>query len=136
MEKEFAEKYCHPSYKWIGGRRFVQNVQNWTISNFPGGIGFAFEDYAHDKALRVVLKVFREDNAVEYYLMNAYHSGHWGDNWQKWQTHQLPLFPYEGKHGRITHMKFSYLIHKNGVSIPSQYDYKFAGLDDFHRGQK
>ncbi|MBF0487828.1 MAG: phosphatidylserine/phosphatidylglycerophosphate/cardiolipin synthase family protein [Nitrospirae bacterium] len=134
MEKGFAEQYCHPSYKWIGGRRFVNNVQNWKISNFPGGIGFAFENYAHDKALRVVLKVFREDGVVEYYLMNAYQCGHWGDNWQKWQTHQLPLFPYEGLHGQITHIKFSYIIHKDGVSIPSQYDYKFAGLDDFHRG--
>ncbi|MBF0458218.1 MAG: hypothetical protein HQK99_10025 [Nitrospirae bacterium] len=134
MEKVFAEQYCHPSYKWIGGRRFVNNAQNWKISNFPGGIGFAFEDYAADKALRVVLKVFREDNAVEYYLMNADHCGHWGDNWQKWQTNQLPLFPYEGLHGRITHIKFSYVIHKDGVSIPSQYDYKFAVLDDFHRG--
>ncbi|MDA8215709.1 MAG: phosphatidylserine/phosphatidylglycerophosphate/cardiolipin synthase family protein [Nitrospiraceae bacterium] len=132
--KAAAEEFAHPSYKWIGERRIVKNMQNWQISNFPGGIGFSFYNYSPEKALKVVLKVYREDGTTEFYIINTYYCGEWGDNWQKWQTHQLPLFPYESCHGRIKYIKFSYIIHKDGKSIPSQYDYKFATLDDFHRG--
>ncbi|MEO5357574.1 MAG: phosphatidylserine/phosphatidylglycerophosphate/cardiolipin synthase family protein [Nitrospirae bacterium YQR-1] len=135
VEDRYAEQYCHPSYKWIGNRRFVTNVQNWNISNFPGGIGFAFYNYSDNKALRVVLKLHREDGVKEYYIVNAYHCGDFGHNWQKWQVHQLPLFPYESLHGRITHITFSYIIHKDGRSLGSQYNYKFAHLDDFHNGR-
>jgi hypothetical protein len=135
MEKEsVAEDFAHPSYKWIGERRIVTNMQNWRISNFLGGIGFSFYNYSDKKALKVVLKVYREDGVCEFYIIDTYYCGEWGDNLQKWQTHQLPLFPYESCHGRIKYIKFSYIIHKDGKSIPSKYDYKFAILDDFHRG--
>lgn len=134
MNNEFAEQFVHPSYKWIGERRFVANMQNWRISNFPGGIGFSFYDYSPDKALKVVLKTYREDGCSEMFIIDTYCCGEWGGGWQKWQTHQLPLFPYESCHGKITHIAFSYLIHKDGRSIPSQYNYRFAGLDDFYRG--
>jgi hypothetical protein len=132
--KIFAEKYALPSYKWISGRRYVKNMQNWTISNFPGGIGFSLYDYADDKALKVFLNLHREDGVCEHFLIDTYCCGEWGDGRQKWQTHQLPLFPYEGLHGRITHITFSYIIHMDGRSIPSRLNYKFAALEDFHRG--
>jgi hypothetical protein len=132
--KVTAEQFAHPSYKWIGERKFVTNLQNWRISNFPGGIGFSLYHYAQEKSLKVVLKAYREDGSCERYLIDTYYCGEWGKNWQKWQTHQLPLFPYESCHGRITHITFSYLIHYNGRSVPSRHDYKFATLDDFHRG--
>ena len=132
--KVTAEQFAHPSYKWIGERKFVTNMQNWRISNFPGGIGFSFYNYAHDKALKVVLKAYREDGSCERYLFDTYYCGEWGGNRQKWQTHQLPLFPYESCHGRISYITFAYLIHYKGRSVPSRYDYKFATLDDFHRG--
>ncbi|MCI4624809.1 MAG: phospholipase D-like domain-containing protein [Candidatus Magnetoovum sp. WYHC-5] len=130
----YAEEYCHPSYKWIGHRRSVKNIQQWEISNFAGGIGFAFNNYADHKALRVILKVYREDGVCEQYIMDGYCCGEWSDNWQKWQVHQLPLFPYEGLHGLAHNMKFSYIIHKDGKSIPSKYNYKFASLPEFQKG--
>lgn len=93
MKKKLAaEEFAHPSYKWIGERRFVTNTQNWHISNIPGGIGFSFYNYSNEKALKVVLKVYREDGAAEFYIVDTYYCGEWGDNWQKWQTHRLPLF--------------------------------------------
>ena len=134
MKKEKAEQFAHPSYKWIGERKLVTNIQNWRISNYPGGIGFSFYNYADEKALKIILKVYREDGCCERFLLDTYYCGEWGENWQKWQTHQLPLFPYESCHGRISRIAFSYLIHRDGRSIPSCHDYKFATLDDFHRG--
>ena len=85
--------------------------------------------------MRVQLSVKREDGAAEFYLSDAYYCGEWGGGWQKWQTHRLPLFPYEGLHGRMTGMTFSYSILKDGVVIPSRYRYRFATLDDFYRGR-
>ncbi|RMD52502.1 MAG: hypothetical protein D6828_05645, partial [Nitrospirae bacterium] len=131
---EFAEQYAHPSYKWIGKKRIVRNMQNWSISNFPGGIGFAFYNYSDKKALKVLLKVYREDDTCELYLTDTYYCGEFGNNWQKWQTHRLPLFPYESCHGNITYITFSYIIHKDGISIPSYQEYKFATKEDFERG--
>ncbi len=129
-----AEEFARPSYKWIGERRFVENLQGWRISIFSGGIGFSVYNYADEKALRVTLCVVREDGVKEFYLSDAYYCGEWGGPWQKWQTHRLPLFPYEGLHGRAKYMTFSYTIRHGEFAIPSSYRYCFANLDDFHRG--
>ncbi|KJR42682.1 phospholipase D/Transphosphatidylase [Candidatus Magnetoovum chiemensis] len=134
-QEEAAETYCHPSYKWIGQRQFVENAQLWNVSLYSGGIGFAFLNYSDSKALRVILNVYREEQGiVEHFITNAYQCGDWGNNWQKWQAHQFPIYPYESLHGRASFMTFSYIIHKDGKSIPSKYEYKFASIDDFHRG--
>lgn len=47
---------------------------------------------------------------------------------------QASPFLYESCHGRIKYIIFSYIIHKDGRSIPSKYDYKLATLNDFHKG--
>ncbi|MBF0540649.1 MAG: hypothetical protein HQK91_04270 [Nitrospirae bacterium] len=134
MKKEFAESFASPSYKWIGNHRTVKNMQNWQISNYPGCIGFAFQEHSSGMSLKVVLKAYRDDGTRENFIINTYHCGDFGNGYQKWQTHQLPLFPYESCHGKITNVKFSYIVHKDGRSIPSQYNYKFASLPEFERG--
>jgi phosphatidylserine/phosphatidylglycerophosphate/cardiolipin synthase-like enzyme len=129
----FAEELARPSYKWIGERRFITNQQNWRISNFPGGIGFSFYHFSDQKGLRIQFEVWREDGACETYLTDAYYCGEWGGNWQKWQTHRLPLFPYESLHGRATHMTFLYHVICGRQATPSRYRYRFATLQDFYR---
>jgi phosphatidylserine/phosphatidylglycerophosphate/cardiolipin synthase-like enzyme len=131
----WAEEFARPSYKWIGERCLVDNLQGWRISLFPGGIGFSLFTYGSEPALRVRLSVEREDGATEFYLADAYYCGEWGGPWQKWQTHRLPLFPYEGVHGRMRSMVFSYGILKEGWIIPSRFHYRFAALEDFYRGR-
>ncbi|MGD0231826.1 MAG: phospholipase D-like domain-containing protein [Syntrophorhabdales bacterium] len=130
-----AEEFAEPSYKWIGPRHLVDNLQGWRISLFPGGLGFSFLNYSDEKALRVRLAVKREDGVSEFYLSDASYVGEWGGPRQKWQTDRLPLFPYEGLHGLMRSMTFSYSILKDGVVIPSRYEYRFATLDDFYRGR-
>lgn len=134
MEGQYAEGFARPSYKWIGERRFVVNQQGWTISNFPGGVGFSFYNLSNKKGLRIEFEVWRQDGVCETYLLDAYYCGEWGDNWQKWQAHHLPLFPYEGVHGLATHMTFRYHVIMEQEAIPSRYRYHFATLDDFYRG--
>ena len=134
MDSGTAEDFAQPSYKWLGERYFIENLQGWRISIFPGGIGFSLYNYSDQKALRVTLHVKREDGVEEHYLSEAYYCGEWGGPYQKWQTHLLPLFPYESLHGRASYMTFSYAVLKDGKVLPSEYRYRFAALDDFHCG--
>ena len=134
MAGAFAEEFAQPSYKWIGERRLVTNLQGWRISLFPGGIGFSFYNYSNEKELRVRLCVKREDGVSEYYLLDAHYCGEWGGPYQKWQTHRLPLFPYEGLHGRAERVTFSFSIWRDNSVLPSRYEYRFASLGDFHQG--
>lgn len=135
MSIKYAEDFALPLYKWIGERCLVVNMAGRLISNFPGGIGFSFFNASPYSKLKVVLKIFREDGTSEPYIVDTYPCGELEGGMQKRQTHQLPLFPYEGRHGRITHIAFSYLLHRDGKSIPSKFNYRFAGLDDFHLGR-
>lgn len=134
MVRPEAEELAQPSYKWFGERRFVVNAQGWRISLFVGGVGFSFYDCSDRKGLRVVLRLTREDGARELYLTDAGYCGEWGGPWQKWQTARLPLFPYESLHGPVKDITFSYSVLRDGEVIPSRYKYRFATLEDFHRG--
>lgn len=132
--KECAEKYAVPSGKWIGPRRFVTNLQNWKISNFPGGMDFLVQN-SPVEALRVVLNIYREDGCCERFISDAYPKDGCGGSSQIWQTLRLPLFPYESLHGKLTHISFAYIIHKDRAAVSSKYEYHFAVLEDFYREQ-
>jgi hypothetical protein len=134
MEQLWAEEFAHPSYKWIEQRQYLNNLQGWRISAFPGGIGFSLHNCSPEKGIRVEFCTEREDGTTETYLCDAYYCGEWGGGWQKWQADSLPLFPYESLHGCIRSMRFRYNLVKDGTAIPSRYAYRFAILDDFHRG--
>jgi hypothetical protein len=129
---EKAENYAFPAYKWLGPSRKITNAHGWELTNFPGGIGFSVQSYSPDKRLIVVLNIEREDGVWEHYIMRAYFVEHWGGR-EKWQTHQLVLFPYESPHGQVNIITFSYIIHKDGRAHTSEYEYKFARREDFFR---
>jgi fido (protein-threonine AMPylation protein) len=129
-----AEALATPSYKWIGERRSIESLRKRTVTQFPGGIGFSLQDFEGTQALKVLFKVYQADGACERYLTDAYPCSQWGESWQRWQTHRLPLFPFDGRHGHLTFATFSYLVHKNGKVLGSQHSYKFAALEDFFRG--
>jgi phosphatidylserine/phosphatidylglycerophosphate/cardiolipin synthase-like enzyme len=134
MSKPVAEDFARPSYKWLGERRFLENARGWRVSLFPGGIGFSFFNYSDHKNLRVTLRIAREDGVIESYLVDAYYCGEWGGPWQKWQASTLPLFPYESLHGQARHVTFSYAVLRDAAIVPSRFQYRFATLEDFHRG--
>ncbi|MDQ7825001.1 MAG: phospholipase D-like domain-containing protein [Candidatus Eremiobacteraeota bacterium] len=130
---ETAEHSAMPAYKWIEEPRKVQNIHGMELWHFNGGIGFRVRNYGPSKSLVIRLSLYREDNTIEYYLMRAYFVEPWGQEHEKWQTHQLVLFPYESLHGAVNIVTFSYLLHKDGRAIPSEYEYKFARREDFFR---
>jgi hypothetical protein len=131
---EPAERYALPAYKWIGEGRTVQNAALRDVTVFNGGVGFRIANYSHEKRLIVVQNIYREDGTCERYVMQGYYVEHWEYDIEKWQTHQLVLFPFESPHGMVSIITFSYVIHKDGAPLRSEYEYKFARREDFFRG--
>ncbi len=104
------------------------------IINYPGGIGFCVEHYSYHKKLIVILNIDREDGSTEHYIADAHYIEHLYENYEKWQTDKLPLYPYDSPYGKVTGISFSFIIHKDMRELPSIYVYKYASLEDFHRG--
>jgi phosphatidylserine/phosphatidylglycerophosphate/cardiolipin synthase-like enzyme len=133
-ELQAAEEIARPAYAWLGERRLVRNLQGREITNVAGGIGFRVYNYGYEKRLKVRLLVERQDGAREYYLTDCYYCGEWEKDWEKWQTHRLPLFPFESCHGQAIRISFSYRVGDEARLLPSAYTYHFATLQDFHKG--
>ncbi len=131
---ESAERYALPAYKWIGEKKMVQNAQSREVAVFHGGIGFRIRNYSHEKRLIVVQNIYREDGTCERYVLRGYYVEHWEHDIEKWQTHQLVLFPFESPHGLVNIVTFSYVIHKDEEPLRSEYEYKFARREDFFNG--
>lgn len=129
---EWAETYVFPAYKWLGKGRKITNQHGHSIVNHPGGIGFKVRNYAPEKRIFVKINLYREDQTIENYMMKAYYVEHMSDDIEKWQTHQLVLFPYESPHGQVNFVTFSYLIHKDWQVLYSEFEYKYARREDFH----
>lgn len=126
-----AERWAQPAFKWVGPKKLVRRAPEGEVSLYPGGVGLSFLGGASGMALKVVLEVWRSDGACERYLVDAKPAGGWGGDWQKWETHQLPLLPWDGAHGHLTFVNFGYLVHRDGRAHASQYTYKFANFADF-----
>ncbi|MGC4117603.1 MAG: phospholipase D-like domain-containing protein [Myxococcales bacterium] len=127
-----AERWAQPAFKWIGPKKLVRRAPEGEVALHPGGVGFSFlAGGASGLALKVLLEVWRSDGACERYLVDAKPQGGWGGDWQKWETRQLPLLPWDGAHGHVTFVNFGYLVHRDGRAHASQYTYKFANFADF-----
>jgi len=126
-----AERWALPAFKWVGAKRMVRRAPQGEVSLYPGGVGFSFLGGASGLALKVLLEVWRSDGACERYLVDARPAGSWGGEFQKWETRQLPLLPWDGAHGHVTFVNFGYLVHRDGRAHASQYTYKFANFADF-----
>ncbi len=126
-----AERYAFPSYKWLNARRMLPVTPHGLAVCNPGGIGFSFMGGAEGMSLKVLLQLWRADGASEHYLCDAYRVHDFGGDWQQWQTHRLPLLPWDGPHGHVTYAVFSYLIHRSNQALVSQNCYKFATFAEF-----
>ncbi|MHC9541934.1 MAG: phospholipase D-like domain-containing protein [Vulcanimicrobiota bacterium] len=131
---EPAERYALPAYKWISEKKTVQNANLHGLTIFHGGIGFRIRNYSHEKRLIVVQNIYREDGTCERYVLQGYFVENWEHDIEKWQTHQLVLFPFESPHGMVNIITFSYVIHKDGEPLTSECEYKFARREDFFNG--
>ena len=80
--------------------------------------------------VKVVLKVFHEDGTFEQYLVHTDPTGgDWNRHWR--ETRDLFIHPQSLHQGRVTCVKFSYLLHHQGRSIPSRLEYIFMDGPEF-----
>lgn len=130
LTSEAAERWALPAFKWLGARRMIRRAPKGEVAQYPGGIGFSFLGGTSGMALKVLLEIWRADGACERFLVDVHGAGGWGGQWQKWETHQLPLFPWDGAHGHVTFVSFGYLLHRDGRAHVSQHMYKYANFAD------
>ena len=125
---EFAERYAapvdgelHASFERANEFQEIFHLRWGRISfNVFWGLG---------ANVKVILKVYRSDGVCEHFIVDTDpYDIQW--NAHKRATRDFFLHPLPGKPGRITCVKFSYMVHLNEQSIPSRHDYIF--MDGCH----
>lgn len=81
--------------------------------------------------IKVLLNVYYEDGAVSQYMA---HTEPVNVQWDRHQriTRDLFIQPRHMHQGHVTCVKFSYILHHQGRSIPSQNEYIFMDGSDFN----
>ncbi|HBA83093.1 MAG TPA: phospholipase [Verrucomicrobia bacterium] len=80
--------------------------------------------------IKVIVKVFHEDGSCEQYMA---HTEPYDVKWNshKRVTRDIFIHPNPARQGKITCVKFSYILHHQFRSIPSKYEYVFMEGADF-----
>lgn len=118
---KFAEKYAFPvdgkvekSFERLNDFKEKFRIR-W------GRIRFQV-NWGPEANVKVIIKVYREDGVRELFLVDT-------DPYDvKWDSHQrvtrdFYIHPFPNKLGAVKCVKFSYVVHMNERSIPSQNDY-------------
>jgi phosphatidylserine/phosphatidylglycerophosphate/cardiolipin synthase-like enzyme len=83
--------------------------------------------------LKVILKVYREDTVEQYIVDTDPYDQTW--NAHKRRTRDFYVHPFPRRHGPVQCVKFSYVVHYQGRSIPSEHEYIFMDGPLFARDQ-
>lgn len=125
-----AEHYALPTYGHLGGS--FQRVNDFNDKFYIRWGKIDFDVYHGIQVnLKVVLKVYRDNNICETYIVDTdAHDIQW--NFHKRSTRDFYIHPFSSSFGRINCVKFSFIVHIGEHSIPSQNDYIFM---DWHQFQ-
>ena len=118
-----AEQFATPTHGYLGGYFQRVNDYNEKFNVRWGKIEFDVF-YGVQANVKVVLKVYREHGLCETYVVDT-------DAYDiKWDRHKrctrdFYVLPFSNNFGKISCIKFSYIIHLNEHSIASHKDYIF-----------
>jgi hypothetical protein len=126
---EFAEKYTVPLDGELYGPIKRQNVGKEYFFIRAGKIRFQVWADTFTN-LKVILKVYRSDGICEHFIVDTdcCEVQPWN---HKRVTREFFVHPFPMKMGRITCVKFAFVIHLGERSIRSQYDYIFMDRGNF-----
>lgn len=125
-----AEQYAMPVHGNLGGYFQRINDVKETFDIRWGKIDFNVF-YGAQANVKVVLKIYRDHDVCETYIVDTdAYDVQW--NRHKRCTRDFYVLPFSAHFGQILCIKFSYLVHLNERSIPSQYEYIFM---DWHQLQ-
>jgi hypothetical protein len=128
---DYAEKYAAPAEGSLGTYFPLRNDMRevfylrWGMICFDVFWGAAVN-------IKVILKVYRSDATCESFLVETDpHDIRWNRHTRT--TRDFFIHPFPSKQGKIVCVKFSFIVHLRGISIPSEKEYIFmdwADLDD------
>jgi hypothetical protein len=120
---EIAEHYARPVRGELGGSFARVNDFNHEFFVRWGKIDFELF-YGDSVNLKIILKIFSNDGICETYIVDtdAYEI-EW--NHHKRSTRDFYIHPFSSSYGQVNCVKFSFIIHKDECSIPSEKEYIF-----------
>ena len=120
---EFAEKYALPFDGELGKSILRKNDFQELFYLCWGRIHFnAF--WGTELNVKVILKVHRSNGICEHFIVDTDGCDVCWDA-HKRVTRDFFIHPFPRTNGHVQCVKFSYIVHIQGRSIPSQYDYIF-----------
>lgn len=124
---EFAEQFAVPTDGTLGKNIPRRNDFKELFFIRWGRIRFQVF-WGEEVNIKVVLKVYRDDTCEHFIVDTDPAEIRWNSHERK--TRDFYIHPYPQKNGAVKCVKFSYIVHFRGRSIPSQYDYIF--MDGHH----
>jgi len=126
----FAEHYAAPTHAHLSPVYPRRNDVNDLFYIRWGRIHFDV-NWGVDLNIKVVIKVFHEDGSFERYMA---HTDAYDVTWDrhKRMTRDFFIHPFPMNQGRVTCVKFSFIVHHDFHSIPSEHDYIFMDGHEFY----
>lgn len=123
MSSYFAERYARPTYARLETPFERRNDFGELFYLRRGTLTFDV-DWGTDLNIKVIVKVYFEDGSHDQYIA---HTDPINVQWDKHQRVTRDFFIHmQSMHqGRATCVKFSYVLHHNFKSIPSEFEYIF-----------
>lgn len=118
---QIAEHFAMPVYGELGG--FFARTNDFGDKFYIRWGKLEFDvHYGVQANIKVILKVYREHNVRETYIVDTDpYDIHWDRH--KRRTRDFYIHPESGHFGRINCVKFSFIVHLHEHSIASQNDY-------------
>lgn len=124
---EFAERYVVPIWGEMSADIPRRNDFKDLFFLRRGRIRFRV-NWGTELNLKVILKVYRRDCVEHYFVDTDPYEVASDHHWR--ETREFYVHPESLKHGRITCVKFSFIVHLHERSTPSELDYIF--MDGYH----
>lgn len=127
---QVAEHYAKPVQGTLGG--YFERINDFKDKFYIRWGKIDFEMYHGVQAnLKVILKVYRDNNICEtYYVDTDAYDIHWDTH--KRSTRDFFILPHSNQFGAINCVKFSFIVHLHDHSIASEKEYIYL---DWHQMQ-
>ena len=113
-----AEKYAFPTHAEIGTS--IPRTNDFKEVFYVRWGRIHFDAFGRDDLnVKVVLNVYRSDDVCERFIIDT--------DWNNWKraTRDFYIHPFSVKLGHVRRITFSFIVHTQNRSIPSEHEYRF-----------
>ena len=113
-----AEKYAFPTHAEIGTS--IPRTNDFKEVFYVRWGRIHFDAFGGDDLnVKVVLNVYRSDDVCERFIIDT--------DWNNWKraTRDFYIHPFSVKLGHVKRVTFSFIVHTQNRSIPSEHEYRF-----------